>query len=575
MTKNTYIKNTALLFTAMAITKIVGAVFKIPLANILGGTGMGYFSAAYSLYSPVFALTAAGIPTVLMRQTAQNMAARRCANAMKIKRVSLLLFSCIGFIGTCVIWLLSGFFAKHIVYSPQSRLAIMLIAPAVFFCCIASVYRGYYEGRFNVIPTSLANVTEAVSRAIIGLAVSYGVLAYAKHCYYNGAGFMGKHYTTYADAYEAALPIAAAGAILAVTLSELCGLVALLIHDKRACGNNVELHDFNNTDRSRDIIGKLLKDIIPIAVYALVMNCFSFIDLLTVTRSLNNSVAENSEYFTRTYIDVFASGTSIDEFANFAYGSYTGIAMSLFMLVPSFAGMTEKTSIPEITSAWEKKNTKLVSEKTAMLFKASALIGAPACFGAAALAEPILTMLYSSRSGEISVCLSCFIILCAGGMFMVTASALSGFFQAVGRSDIPLWLMTGAVIIKAVLNPILISIPQLNISGAATATVVSYFCVSAAGLSILRKYGIRIRSFSSVLTISMCGVGCGIAARSAYSLMQNALKQPVATISAVLTGGIVYLLLLIMTGVFRTSPIIKSEKQKKYRKGLEKSAKIG
>ena len=69
-----YMKNTAILFASMTITKIVGAVFKIPLANILGGTGMGYFSTAYGLYSPVFALTAAGIPAVMMRLTAQNIA---------------------------------------------------------------------------------------------------------------------------------------------------------------------------------------------------------------------------------------------------------------------------------------------------------------------------------------------------------------------------------------------------------------------------------------------------------------------------------------------------------------------
>lgn len=76
-----YIRNTAILFASMTITKIVGAIFKIPLANVLGGTGMGYFSTAYGLYSPVFALTAAGIPTVMMRITAQNIAAGRPGNA--------------------------------------------------------------------------------------------------------------------------------------------------------------------------------------------------------------------------------------------------------------------------------------------------------------------------------------------------------------------------------------------------------------------------------------------------------------------------------------------------------------
>lgn len=34
------------------IVKIMGAVFRIPLANMLGGTGMGYFSAAYGIFMP-------------------------------------------------------------------------------------------------------------------------------------------------------------------------------------------------------------------------------------------------------------------------------------------------------------------------------------------------------------------------------------------------------------------------------------------------------------------------------------------------------------------------------------------
>lgn len=94
-----YIRNTAILFASMTITKIVGAIFKIPLANVLGGTGMGYFSTAYGLYSPVFALTAAGIPTVMMRITAQNIAAGRPGNAVRTRRTALLLFSAVGFLG--------------------------------------------------------------------------------------------------------------------------------------------------------------------------------------------------------------------------------------------------------------------------------------------------------------------------------------------------------------------------------------------------------------------------------------------------------------------------------------------
>ena len=103
-----YIKNTAILFVSMAITKIVGALFKIPLANLLGGTGMGYFSTAYGLYSPIFAVTAAGVPTVIMRITAQSIASERRGYATAVKNTALGFFSAIGLAGTFV----TAFFAK-------------------------------------------------------------------------------------------------------------------------------------------------------------------------------------------------------------------------------------------------------------------------------------------------------------------------------------------------------------------------------------------------------------------------------------------------------------------------------
>jgi len=159
-----YMKNTAILFASMTITKIVGAVFKIPLANILGGTGMGYFSTAYGLYSPVFALTAAGIPAVMMRLTAQNIAAGRPENALRTRRTALALFSVLGLAGTLVVALFSAFFAEHIACSPESTPAVIAISPAVMICCIASVLRGYHEGLSDVVPSAAAAVAEAVSR---------------------------------------------------------------------------------------------------------------------------------------------------------------------------------------------------------------------------------------------------------------------------------------------------------------------------------------------------------------------------------------------------------------------------
>ena len=200
MNSNKYLKNTAILFASMTITKIVGALFKIPLANVLGGTGMGYFSTAYGLYSPVFAVTAAGIPTVMMRLTAQNIAASRPENALKTRRTAMLLFSLVGLGGTLIVALFSSFFAEHVACSPESTLAVIAISPAVMLCCIASVIRGYHEGMSDVMPSAAASVAEAVSRAILGLAIAYGVIFWVKYRFENGLDVFGKDYASYEEA---------------------------------------------------------------------------------------------------------------------------------------------------------------------------------------------------------------------------------------------------------------------------------------------------------------------------------------------------------------------------------------
>jgi len=574
MTNKTYIKNTALLFSAMAITKIVGAVFKIPLANVLGGTGMGYFSTAYGLYSPIFALTAAGVPTVMMRLTAKNLALGREQNAVRTKKTALLLFTLVGFAGMLLILLLSGFFATNIACSPQSSAALKAISPAVLFCCIGSVIRGYYEGQSNVMPTAAANVTEAVSRAIIGLALSYGVIGYAKNCYDNGTAFLGYNYNTYDEVYEAALPWAAAAAILAVTLSELAGLISLIIHDRRKGKRRIS-QDTVTVDRIKSISSSIVKELIPIAAFALVMNCFSFIDLLTVTRTLNASVELAPQFFQRAFPEVFARGISADELANFMYGSYTGIAMSLFMLIPSFAGMTEKTAIPEIATAWEKKDISALTTKTESLIKAAAVIGLPACLGAAAMAEPILSLLYSDRAAETAVCMNSFVVLCMGGFDMIITSAFTGVFQAIGKGHIPLLIMIAVIGAKAVLNPMLLSIPEINITGAALSTVLCYLIASVLCIIAAKKFIPKTKIIRSLIKPLLCSLVCAVTAKAVYSALKSIEQPLIVTLIPILAGGIIYILLLIFTSSFRTSPIIKRQKQKKITKGLAKFQKIG
>ena len=563
MTEKNYIKNTAILFASMAITKIVGALFKIPLANLLGGTGMGYFSTAYGLYSPVFAVTAAGVPTVMMRITAQCIAADRCAYAAAIKRTALGLFAIIGLAGTLTVAVFAKPFAEHIACSAQSTAALLCISPAVMLCCIACVLRGYYEGMSDVMPTAAASVAEAVSRAVFGLSMSYAVLFYARHAFENGKSVFGSTAYTMEQAYENALPFAAAAAILAVSISELCGLITLVICDRKSkCPYNLPpRREYSR----RTICTQLITQTVPIAASALVMNCVSFVDLLTVARTLSNSAAANTDYYMRKFSDVLGSCGGIEGLPNFMYGSYTGIAMSLFMLVPSFAGMTDKTTAPAIAAAWERKDGEGLAERIFTQLRAGAVIGAPACFGAAALAEPIMSMLYKSRAAEVSVCLNSFVILCLGGIFMVISSSLFGIFQSICKAHIPLILMLISVAVKLALNPLLLSIPCLNIAGASISSIAGYIITTVCGIVILQRYlPTKVNFAGAILPPVVCGAACGLAAYISHLILEGMINSNANTAISIFCGATVYVILLILTGIFRTSGIISQKNQIKF-----------
>ena len=569
MVDKRYIKNTAILFVSMAITKIVGALFKIPLANLLGGTGMGYFSTAYGLYSPIFALTAAGVPTVIMRTTARCAAVGNRPHALAVRKYALIMFTALGVLGSAAVAVFAKPFAEHIACSPQSAVAIICIAPAVAFCCAASVLRGYREGLSDVMPSAAASVAEALSRAVFGLGISYAVIFWSKSAFLNGHKVFGTDCASLEQAYTEALPYAAAGAVLAVSISELFGLLTLVINEKRA--KNIEPLPPRCTYCRSSIFKKLIKDITPIAASALVVNSISFVDLLTVTRTLSVSAAMNPEYFNTTFGSIFAYCGGIEGLPNFMYGSYTGIAMSLFMMIPSFAGMTEKTAAPAIAAAWEQKDTDTLTSKITLQLRAGAMIACPACFGAAALAKPVLQILYRSRAAETSVCQTSFVILCLGGIFMVTSSAMFGIFQSIGKAHIPLVLMTGSVLIKLVLNPLLISIPQLNIAGAALSSIIGYFFMTIGGAVKMRKYlPKKINLFKAVFPTLICGVGCGFAAFLANNILNDRINSILNVLISTVIGGIFYIILLIFTGVFRTNRIIKRKNVKKLQKPLAK-----
>ena len=230
-TKHSFIHGALILSIAAVLVKIIGAIFKIPLANILGGDGMGYYSTAYDIYMPIYVLSNAGLPVTVARVVAECTSKGRFRDARRVLKLSNLIFFITGSIGCMIMLFGAGYFVR-VINNPGAYLAVMMMAPTVFFVCLTCSFRGYYEGLQNMFPTALSQVVEALVKLVLGLGLSMWVYQYGMSTWEQ----TGMVFSQVCGDYEAAklivLQYAAAAAIAGVALGSLCAALAIYLRHK-------------------------------------------------------------------------------------------------------------------------------------------------------------------------------------------------------------------------------------------------------------------------------------------------------------------------------------------------------
>ena len=166
--KNSIAAGATVLIAANFIVKIIGVVYKIPLANILGSDGMGYLSSAYEIYQLLLTIFASGGAVAISKMVAESIALARYAEVRKEVRLMGTVFFIVGGLGTAVMFFGSGFFARS-VSTEQAKYCMMVLSPAIFFLSMSCVFRGYYQGMQNMKPTGITQIVEAFFKLLIGI----------------------------------------------------------------------------------------------------------------------------------------------------------------------------------------------------------------------------------------------------------------------------------------------------------------------------------------------------------------------------------------------------------------------
>ncbi len=485
--KQSFMEGAAVLVVAHLVVKVIGACFKIPLANVLQETGMAYFNRAYNLYAAIFVMATAGLPVAVSKMVSESITKKNFAESKKILRAAILLLTIIGAIGTCVLFFGARAFADG-VNSPGSYLSIIAISPAILFISILSAFRGYFQGHSNMVPTAFSEVIEAVSKLVIGLAGAYFLMYVSSE-------------------------VAAAGAISGVTLGGLFALLLLIFYYFKSAGRT-HLTDATEAKTSRRIFIKLLTIAIPITIGAAVMSLTNVIDTIMISNRLSAITVDESLFKTLTeYFGISSENVRIgakisSEAADVMYGSYSGYAMSLFNLPPSIVTSISMSIVPAISAALAIKNHTQAKLLTESSIRITTLFALPCAIGLSVLSSPILIALYNNSRAQNTLSLLSLAII-----FVCTVSVSTAILQASGHVFIPVRNMLIGGIFKVISNYILIATPQLNIGGAPISTFFCYFIIVALNIaSIIKiiKPKFNIRDFIIKPLVSALVMGAAV-----------------------------------------------------------------
>ena len=569
-----FLKGAMVLGSSMIIVKLMGMIYKILLSNQFGGVGTGLFNSAYALYNPLFMLSTAGFPIAISRMVSEIVTKNRYRDVKQIHRVSVPIFVIAG----CLCFLamvLGSFIYIKLINADNAIFAMLCLSPTIFFGCLMSIYRGYFEGMRNMVPTAISEIIEAACKLFLGLAASLLVTKYGMGQYAKTGYVFGVKCANEIEAQSAIIPIAIGAAITGISVGSLLGFVFLFIRYKKG-GDGITAEELKSSPKPRragTTLRIMVKTAIPIGLGSIIMSLADMIDSTLVQIRINNIMQTDPKALLDVYGSLIPDNVYYaNETHTFLYGCY-GIALTLMMLVTAVTQVFGTTALPSVTAAWTSGNKIQLKKSMETVMRVTTLVTIPSGIGMSVLAEPLLSMIYhgSGVADEVEIGSKVLTVMGISVIFIATSTPLCSMLQAIGRMDVPLKLFSVGMIMKIIVNYVLVGIPQINIQGANIGSIVCYGFVTVVALFVICRETKIIPDFISIFVKPLiAGLICGAAAYFSEIFFDMFFKQRIATILAVVTAIVVYLIALLLLKAIKREDVLQMPKGNKIVKILEK-----
>lgn len=499
----------SILAIASIIVRLIGLLYRLPLTNIIGDEGMGYYSQAFAIYNIALILSSYSLPLAVSKLVATRLVNKEYRNSYRIFICSLGFAVIVGTIMSLVVFFGADFLATVVFKTPGSAIPLKILAPTIFVFAVMGVLRGFFQGKHTMLPTSISQILEQVINAVVSIAAAY-------------------YFMKERSASESISAYGAAGGTLGTFIGASIALLflAFIFALYKPIIDKQMRKDKNSVRESYpDLIKALGFTIIPIILSQTVYQLSGFLDGVIFS---NVMYAKGVEETIRTA----------------QWGIYSN-KYSLLITVPvAIASSMAAATIPSIIVTKTNGSNIEIKEKIHQVIKFNMLIAIPAAVGLGVLASPVIRLLFSDASklpadlmrlGSVAV------------VFFALSTITNAILQGINNMRKPVIHSAVSLGVHIILLYIMLKYLNLGVYALVIGNVTFALLVCVLNwISVGKLLNYRQEVKKTFIIPTLCSVIMGAFAYLAYNLLNSIILSSISTILAVLVAIIVYCVLLLL-----------------------------
>ena len=509
---NSFVMQAGILAAAGIICRIIGILYRSPLAAVIGDEGNGYYSSAYEIYTIILLVSSYSIPSAISKVIAQRLALKEYRNAQKIFRCAIGYVVVVGGLAS-----LFTFFGAGLLVGGNSIPVLRIFAPTIFFSGLLGVLRGYFQAHGTMVPTSFSQIVEQILNAVVSILAAFLLIK-----------AVSDSDTTTQAVYGASGSAIGTGSGVIIALLFMLGVFLL---NKEYINRKVKRDNSSQILSTGEVYKIIITMVTPVILSTFIYNFNTSLNLTIYTR-----IMEHVKGFTEAE-------------AYTQYGLFSGKAKQISNIPIAIASAMSSAMIPGISGSFAQGDIAGTNRRIGTAIKTTMFLSIPSAVGLTVLAKPVTLLLYPQKASvdTVSYLLAAMSISI---IFYALSTISNAVLQGIGKVNLPVVNAAVALVIQTVVLVPLLLTTDIGLYTLVIATVLySFLMCILNGISVKKELKYKQEIIKTFLLPGWAAILMGAAAFGVYHGLYLLIHMNVVCLAAAILVAVpIYFVLTIKMG---------------------------